>query len=92
MVSIAMDQIQSERLVPITKANEQAVPLSLIDATTSDFLTTSAVWLFERPDACGDQFHLADHLRQSPRITLDAYPMFCGLLKGITTHIRSEDM
>lgn len=86
MESIDVDLVQSERLFPTSNPAGQAVPLSLIDATTSEFAPASAVWLCERPDDIhGTQFHLSDHLRQSLRITLDAYPQWTGLLKCILT-------
>ncbi|KAJ5739204.1 transferase family protein [Penicillium manginii] len=78
--------IQSERLCPSIKPTERAVPLSLLDATTADFSSTTAIWLFERPEeTLKDGFDLFDHFRQSLRVTLNDYPQWTGLLKSITT-------
>lgn len=74
--------LHSERLFPNKEANSDCiVALSLLDATTVDFLDASAVWLFE----CEQQNrgNLVNHLRQSLRITLDAYPQWCGLIKAV---------
>lgn len=86
MGSFDVALVQSERLFPNSRSAEQVVPLSLIDATTSDFTSTGAVWLCERPDdALGDEFNLSNHLRQSLASTLDVYPQWAGLLKSIQT-------
>ncbi|KAJ5974174.1 transferase family protein [Penicillium waksmanii] len=78
--------IQSERLFPSIKPIERAVPLSLLDATTADFSSTTAIWLFERPDGVlEDEFDLFDHFRRSLHATLNHYPQWTGLLKSITT-------
>ncbi|KAK7430429.1 hypothetical protein QQZ08_002948 [Neonectria magnoliae] len=76
-----------DRLLPRTKpVPEQVTTLSLLDATAANFALTNAVWLFDRPDhSYGKVFNLVEHLRQSLRATLDAYPHWCGLLKSITT-------
>ncbi|CAI7667582.1 unnamed protein product [Penicillium pancosmium] len=78
--------IQSERLLPSINPTERAVPLSLLDATTADFSSTTAIWLFERPDgALEDGFDLFDHFRRSLQATLNNYPQWTGLLRSITT-------
>ena len=84
MSTVDTYQIESERIFPNSKPKEQAVSLSLLDATTVDFSTTSVIWLCERPDAQGDGFDLSDHLRQSLKIALCAYPQWTGFLKGIS--------
>ncbi|KAJ5172677.1 transferase family protein [Penicillium capsulatum] len=84
MDSFECHSVQSERLFPNSTPVEQVVPLSLIDATTSDFASTGAVWLFERPDKAPD-FNLRGHLRQSLASTLNAYPQWTGLLNSIST-------
>lgn len=86
MDSFEVDLLQSERLFPNSQPAEQVVPLSLVDATTSDFSSTGAVWLCERPDeSLGAEFSLSNHLRQSLASTLDSYPQWAGLLKSIST-------
>ncbi|PLB53085.1 transferase family protein [Aspergillus steynii IBT 23096] len=87
---------QSERLLPQRKlATERLTPLSLLDATSVDFLDACAVWLFDYPgQSQSDQFNLSEHLRQSLRITLDAYPQWAGLLRivnTVTSTASSED-
>ncbi|GLA30005.1 hypothetical protein AnigIFM63604_011485 [Aspergillus niger] len=74
--------LDSERLFPNKEANSDRIDaLSLLDATTVDFSDASAVWLFE----CEQQNrgNLVNQLRQSLRVTLDAYPQWCGLLKAV---------
>lgn len=78
--------LESGRVFPNTKpATERMTALSLLDATVADFAKTCATWLFERPDQAAKKFDLADHLRESLQITLDAYPQWCGQLKSITS-------
>ncbi|PWY92546.1 hypothetical protein BO70DRAFT_357672 [Aspergillus heteromorphus CBS 117.55] len=82
----SIDITSSERLFPNPDStSEQIKALSLLDASTVNFLATSAVWLFQGPEQPSPFHHLVDHLRQSLRVTLDAYPQWCGLLKAITT-------
>ncbi|KAJ5907598.1 transferase family protein [Penicillium taxi] len=85
MSPIEVDHIEAERVFPNAQLEEQAIALSLIDATTVDFSTSCAIWLCEKPAHQGDQFNLFDHFRQSLKITFNAYPQWCGLLKGIST-------
>lgn len=61
------------------------VPLSLLDAITSSFALTSAIWLFDRPALAiyRDGFDLADHLRRSLISALDAYPHWAGQIRAI---------
>ncbi|EFR05475.1 transferase [Nannizzia gypsea CBS 118893] len=81
--------LQSERLFPKTKLDsEQTIALSLLDATTVNFAPTCLSWLCEAPEnttGCGEDFSLADHLRQSLRVALDAYPQWSGQITAITT-------
>ena len=85
MSSVEPSICTSERLFPNTEtSSERIAALSLLDAITVHFLDTCAVWLFERPEL-PTQFDLVDHLRQSLRVTLDAYPQWCGLVKAINT-------
>ncbi|PYH91548.1 transferase family protein [Aspergillus ellipticus CBS 707.79] len=75
----------SERLFPNPDgSSEQIKALSLSDAITVNYLATSAVWFFEGPEQ-PLPFDLVDHLRQSLRVTLAAYPQWCGRLKAITS-------
>ncbi|KAJ5925241.1 transferase family protein [Penicillium verhagenii] len=90
MSSIRIHEIMSERIFPKTKTTEDAVALSLIDATTVDFSATSAIWFCEKPETQKDRFDLFDHFRQSLRYTLDAYPHFTGHLKSIASLDSSE--
>lgn len=78
---------QSERLFPQTKRTiERRTPLSLLDATTVDFPAACATWFFDCPEHTqSDEFNLSEHLRQSLRITLDAYPQWCGFLSIVNT-------
>ncbi|KAF1837683.1 transferase family protein [Decorospora gaudefroyi] len=64
-------------------SRECALPLSLLDATTANFGLTSAIWLLERPTISLASADLANHLRTALSTTLDAYPLWCGYLKGI---------
>lgn len=76
----------TERVLPETLASsERVVPLSLLDATTANFGLTQAIWLFERPQNVPWGFNLAQHLRESLRTTLSAYPQWCGQCKAINT-------
>ncbi|OQE31461.1 hypothetical protein PENSTE_c001G05270 [Penicillium steckii] len=79
--------VQSERLYPSITPIERAVPLSLLDATTVDFSSTSAIWLFERPtdNDMHNELDLFDHFRRSLRVSLSDYPQWTGLLKSIAT-------
>jgi hypothetical protein len=85
MTSVKIYPIHSERIFPTTAQTENVVPLSLLDATTADFACTCPIWLFARPDKVDDQFDLAEHFRESLRITLNAYPHWAGKLKSIST-------
>jgi len=76
------------RVLPCRKPDgerigEQAVPLSLLDATTANFGLTSAIWLLERPSVSLPSDGLAAHLREALSTALEAYPQFCGYLKAI---------
>lgn len=66
---------------------ERTVALSLLDATTANFALTNACWLFEKPAQLKQSptWSLVDHLRETLRIALDAYPQFCGRLRAIDT-------
>lgn len=55
---------------------EQAVPLSLLDATTAKFGLTSAIWLLECPTASLASAGLADHLRTS--LSTTSRTQYCG--------------
>ncbi|KAI9166506.1 transferase [Paramyrothecium foliicola] len=77
---------RSQRLQPLELSKPKAVPLSLLDATTTNFAVTSAIWLFERPvHKFGSLFDLSEHFRQSLRIALNWYPHWCGVLKAVTS-------
>lgn len=86
MASFTPCNVQFDRLFPKSPpCTEQTVALSLLDATTANFASTSAIWLCQRPVHTPDnQVDLADHLRQSVRVALNAYPQWCGQLKGVT--------
>jgi hypothetical protein len=74
--------LRTSRVLPQKQADlERAVPLSLLDATTAKFGLTNAVWLLERPTV--QSADLSDHLRTALRVTLDAYPQWCGFLKSV---------
>lgn len=96
MTSITISPIHSQRIFPTTAQTEHVVPLSLLDATTADFACTCPIWLFERPDKVDEDFDLAEHFRQSLRITLDAYPHWAGQLKSIcaldSTKLKLEEL
>ncbi|KAG5204525.1 Glycosyl hydrolase 92 family protein [Trichophyton interdigitale] len=87
MSSITVSVLHSERIFPRTKQDsEETIALSLLDATTVNFAHTCSIWLCEAPEtAAGPEFDLADHLRQSLRVALDAYPQWCGRINAITT-------
>jgi hypothetical protein len=70
---------------------ERAVPLSLLDATTAKFGLTSAIWLLECPTVSLASVDLVDNLRTTLRITLDAYPQWCGHLKAVLS-IEDESL
>ncbi|GKZ23144.1 hypothetical protein AbraIFM66951_000051 [Aspergillus brasiliensis] len=74
--------LDSERLFPNKEAKSDRIKaLSLLDATTVDFSDASAVWLFECERH--NRGNLVNHLRRSLRVTLDAYPQWCGLIKAV---------
>ncbi|KAF2128513.1 transferase family protein [Dothidotthia symphoricarpi CBS 119687] len=76
--------VRNSRVLPQQPAScECAVPLSLLDATTAKFGLSSAIWLLERPTISLASDDLANHLRTTLSTTLDAYPQWCGYLKGI---------
>ncbi|KAJ5758760.1 transferase family protein [Penicillium odoratum] len=90
MSSIQVDRIMSERLFPKTKPTEDAVALSLIDATTVGFSACSAIWFCDKSNRQQDGFDLTDHFRQSLKFALDAYPQWTGHLKSIASLVSSE--
>ena len=74
----------TERIFPRTPTQHgQAIPLSLLDATTANFALTNAVWLFEPLDG-KDVPDVAKHLRQTLSTALTSYPQWAGQLKSIT--------
>ncbi|KAF3805694.1 hypothetical protein GCG54_00005056 [Colletotrichum gloeosporioides] len=75
---------KTERVFPQSPAQyEQAIPLSLLDATTANFALTNAIWLFE-PRKGKDVPDVAEHLRQTLSTALSSYPQWAGQLKSIT--------
>lgn len=82
---MSLSVIKTERVYRQSQTptqHEQAVPLSLLDATTAKFALTNAIWLFEAPKA-QDSIDIADVLRATLSSALDSYPQWCGLLKSI---------
>lgn len=79
----------TSRVFGKSKAGQhRAVALSLLDATTAKFALTNAIWLWERPGAAAsaaEGFILAEHLRLTLGIALNAYPQWCGRLQAIDT-------
>ncbi|KDN72237.1 putative transferase [Colletotrichum sublineola] len=74
---------RTERVFPQTlPRHEQAIPLSLLDSTLTNFAHTNAVWLFE-PLARKEAPDLDEHLRQTLGTTLNSYPQWAGQLKSI---------
>jgi hypothetical protein len=74
----------TERVFPLKSTqHEHVVPLSLLDATTSNFALTNAIWLFEPLDE-RNVANVAVHLRQTLSIALTSYPQWAGQLKSIT--------
>lgn len=74
---------KTERVFPQTPTeHRQAVPLSLLDATTANFGLTNAIWLFEPPNK-KDVLDVAEHLRQTLTTALTSYPQWTGQLKPI---------
>jgi hypothetical protein len=71
--------------------SEQAVPLSLLDATTANFGLTSVIWLLERPCISLPSGGLAHHFRSSLSTALEAYPQWCGFLEAILS-IDAENL
>ncbi|OAQ58686.1 transferase family protein [Pochonia chlamydosporia 170] len=68
------------------KTVPQAVPLSLLDATTANFALTNAIWLFQRPQLSRSEgFDLSKHLCDALSVNLDAYPQWTGRIKAIQT-------
>ena len=91
---------KTERIFPsnhdVTSV-ERVVPLSLLDATTSNFGLTSAIWLFASPatptqdnGAHMDFKIITTYLRQCLGMALNSYPQWCGQVKAITTLIETE--
>lgn len=82
---------------PDVPSSERIIPLSLLDATTSNLGLTSAIWLFSSsstaiPEDVGhnDFNKVANYLRQSLQVALNAYPQWCGQIKAITTLDENE--
>ncbi|KAJ4252974.1 hypothetical protein NW762_010883 [Fusarium torreyae] len=74
--------IESAQLV--TPSQEKAIPLSLLDSTTANFLDPSAIWLYDKPSLpAADNFNFAYHLRESLALTLQSYPQWGGHLKVV---------
>ncbi|KAK3372609.1 transferase [Podospora didyma] len=74
----------TQRVQPFTPPRtKQITPLSLLDATTANFALTNAIWLF--PSSSSPVSGLVDHLAQSLRQTLNAYPHFCGQCHSIAS-------
>ncbi|KAK1585859.1 transferase [Colletotrichum navitas] len=74
---------KTERVFPQTPPrHEQAIPLSLLDATLTNFAHTNAVWLFE-PPAGKEVPDVDEHLRQALGTVLSSYPQWAGQLKSI---------
>jgi hypothetical protein len=74
----------TERVFPQkSRQHEHVVPLSLLDATTSNFALTNAIWLFEPLDE-RNVANVAVNLRQTLSIALTSYPQWAGQLKSIT--------
>ena len=61
-----------------------ATPLSLLDCTTANFLPTSAVWFFEKPNT-ENVAELATHLRDTLAVALNACPCWAGRLSAVAT-------
>lgn len=86
MSSFTSSDAQSDRLFPSSLPHaERTVALSILDATAVNLDSTTAFWFFDRPVQSPDNppVDLADHLRKSLRVTLNAYPQWCGQLKGV---------
>ena len=74
----------TERVFPQkSRQHEHVVPLSLLDATTSNFALTNVIWLFEPLDE-RNVANVAVNLRQTLSIALTSYPQWAGQLKSIT--------
>ncbi|KZL81257.1 transferase family protein [Colletotrichum incanum] len=74
---------KTERVFPKTvPRHEQAIPLSLLDSTLTNFAHTNAVWLFE-PLTREEVLDLDEHLRHTLGTTLSSYPQWVGQLKSI---------
>jgi hypothetical protein len=74
----------TERVFPQkSRQHEHVVPLSLLDATTSNFALTNAIWLFEPLDE-RNVANVAVNLRQTLSTALTSYPQWAGQLKSIT--------
>lgn len=69
--------------------SSRPIPLSLLDATTSSFALTSAIWVFDSPThvhASGsDALDLTDHLCGSLATALDAFPHWAGQIRAVQT-------
>ncbi|KAJ3962690.1 hypothetical protein N0V92_000584 [Colletotrichum tropicale] len=80
---VEINVTKTERVFPQLPAqHEQAIPLSLLDATTANFALTNAIWLFE-PLKSKDVSEVAEHLRQTLGTALNSYPQWAGQLKSI---------
>lgn len=87
MSTIDTTTIRTERLFPRSKPAENAVPLSLLDATTAEFAPTCVVWLCERPDQVQNLPRL---FRHSLEVTLNDYLHWTGQLRSIATLSPNE--
>ncbi|KAF5022888.1 hypothetical protein F66182_5048 [Fusarium sp. NRRL 66182] len=82
MAALEIAVVESVRL--ITPGEEKAVPLSLLDCTTANFATASAIWLYKQPTLpAADNLNLGHHLRESLALTLQSYPQWGGQLKAV---------
>ncbi|KAI8281167.1 hypothetical protein K4K60_004401 [Colletotrichum sp. SAR11_57] len=80
---VEINVTKTERVFPQSTAqHEQAIPLSLLDATTANFALTNAIWLFE-PLKSKDVSEVAEHLRQTLGTALNSYLQWAGQLKSI---------
>ncbi|KAK1990862.1 transferase [Colletotrichum falcatum] len=69
-LEVEIKVVKAERVFPQTPPpHEQAIPLSLLDATLTNFAHTNAVWVFE-PLIRNEMLDVDEHLRQTLRTTL----------------------
>ncbi|KAL3482281.1 hypothetical protein BJX99DRAFT_85287 [Aspergillus californicus] len=85
-----VEVVESTLIFPTPRQKETTVPLSILDATVTNFTPCGAVWFFDVP---GEKIELSEwslNLQNSLRATLSSFPQFAGALKKVE-HVPEGD-